>query len=74
MPVVVGEGSQMNKFEQVSSDDNHMSQAGYAQSRRVCLEGRVCWRDTLPCDLSHDACDVTYPPPPATDTLPSSNG
>ena len=39
--------SQINKFEQVSSDHLQMLLVG----------------GTLQCDLSHDAFDVTHPPP-----------
>ena len=53
---VWGEGvcPQVNKCEQVSSDDHQMSLA------RVCVCQGGC---LLPCDLSHDACNVTYLPP-----------
>ena len=69
----VGIGPQVNKFEQVSSDDHQMSLArevGYIQREGgVCLEagGRVCPGEVpLPWDLSHGACDVTYPLPHLT--------
>ena len=45
----------MNKFEQVSNVDHQMSVA-----RGVGARSDV--GGTLPCDLSHDAFDVTYPP------------
>ena len=48
MPVLVG-GSQVNKFEQVSSNDCQIS---------------VVDDSMLPCDLFHDVCDVTYLLPP----------
>ena len=50
---------------------------GFACQERVCpgvgvFGSRwVCWgrgRVALPCDLSHDACDVTYPPHPHRQT------
>ena len=47
-------GPQMNKFEQVSSDHHQMSLLG---DKSPGVNGGV----PLPCDLSHDAFDVTYP-------------
>ena len=47
---------EMNKFEQLSSDDHLMSVV--AGSILGPLSG-VC---TLPCVLSHDACDVAFTP------------
>ena len=44
----------MNKFEQVSSDHHQMSLLG---DKSPGVNGGV----PLPCDLSHDAFDVTYP-------------
>ena len=65
---VLGEGvrPQVNKFEQVSSDDHQMSVAegrGYPGSY---VGGGYPGSDVqiggfLPCDLSHDARDVAYP-------------
>ena len=52
---------QVNNFEQVSSDDHQMSVAGREYPRSLV---RGC---TIPCDLSHDACDVTYHPCEQTD-------
>ena len=53
-----GLGSQVKKFEQVSSDDHQMSVAGGNG-----VGSRSDWAGgTLPCDLSHDA-----PQPPPTD-------
>ena len=46
----------MNKFEQVSSDDHQMSVAGGRYTGLMSGGG-----GTLPCDLSHDAFDHTYP-------------
>ena len=46
----------MNKFEQVSSDDHQMSVAGGRYTGPMSGGG-----GTLPCDLSHDAFDLTYP-------------
>ena len=77
-----GEGPQMNKFEQVSSDHHQMSVAGAGAGPQVwCLReaGPQVWcpgrgggvrysgliwgeGDTLPCDLSLDACNVPTPP------------
>ena len=48
------EGPQVNKFEKVSNVDHQMSVA-----RGVGARSDV--GGTLPCDLSHDAFDVTYP-------------
>ena len=42
---------QVNKLVQVSSDDHQMSLAGGGHVQGV----------PLPCELSHDACDVIYP-------------
>ena len=53
MSVLVGVGLQVNKFEWVSSDDHQMSRRGW-----------VCVGVPLPCDLSHDAFDVTCHPLP----------
>ena len=65
-----GGGLQVNKFEQVSSDDHQMSVAGVGplqwwapdvNSRgypRSDVQGEG---GTLLCDLLHDACDVTAP-------------
>ena len=56
-------GPQVNKFEQVSSDDHQMSVAGEDGGRSP----RMMWGGvTLPCDLPHDAYDVP--------TTPSLNG
>ena len=60
-----GLGPQVNKFEQVSSDDHQMSVAG-RDPQIGCLglggRGPQVWcpgeEGTLPCDLSNDACDV----------------
>ena len=64
---VGGVGPEVNKFEQASSDDYLMSVAGgeglgpqvwrWGGDRSPGLMSRK--RDTLPCDLSHDACDIT---------------
>ena len=51
----------MHKFEEVSSNDHQMSVAGGAIGYPMSyVQGRGVY---LPCDLSHDECDVTYPPP-----------
>ena len=65
-------GPQVHKFEQVSSDDHQMSVAGVGMAKGrgwVCPEGGGVGVEVgmsregypLPCDLSHDAYDVTYP-------------
>ena len=72
MSVLVGEwgvGPQVNKFEQVSSDDHQMSVVRVGRGWVCPAEGG--WGRgggegegrTPPCGLSHDACDVTYVPP-----------
>ena len=48
---------EVNKFEQVYSDDHQMSVAGEGESTQVPYK-----RGTLPRDLSNDAFDVTPPP------------
>ena len=48
----VGGGHQVNKFEQVSSDDYQMLVVGV---------GPQVWCMGVSCDLFHDACDV-HPP------------
>ena len=53
-----GVDSQVNKFEQVSNNDHQMSVAG-GGARSPGMMSR--WWGTLPCDLSHDACDVLPP-------------
>ena len=75
---------QVNKFEQVSSDDSNVCSGGVSQvpcpgegeevSSVPCL-GREF---TLPCDLFHDACDASYQSPLVNrqipvKTLPSQN-
>ena len=56
-----GVGLQVNKFEQVSSDDHQMSLAGGngLEGWWVCPGVGVGY--PLPCDLSHDVCDVIFP-------------
>ena len=54
---------QVNKFEQVSNNDHQMSVAVGARSPGVMSR----WWGALPCDLSHDACDV---PPPVNRQTP----
>ena len=50
-------GPLVNKFEQVSSDYHQMSLArGW-----VCPGVGISPGVPLPCNLSYDACDVTYP-------------
>ena len=56
LDVSMGVCPQMNKFEQVSSDDHQMSVAGGVSQ----VPGPEQW-GTLPCDLFHDACDVPIP-------------
>ena len=51
------QGGGRNKFEHVSSDHHQMSLVGKSTSLMSGKEG-----STLPCDLSHDAFDVTYSP------------
>ena len=55
---VGGVGPQVNKFEQVPRSDvwgwGWRSGGGVGYPRGVLL----------PCDLSHDACDITYSPTP----------
>ena len=52
--------SQDNKPEQISSDHDQMSLAG--RGERVGPQVWCPWGGgTVPCDLSHDAYDVTYP-------------
>ena len=70
-----GVGPQANKFEQVSSDDHKLgcSQGAYLRGVGMSREGWVCAEEdvsgkvcpegvSLPCDLSHNTCDVTYSP------------
>ena len=58
----------MNKFEHVSSDDHQMSVRKRVgppglMSREGGRSPGLMGRGTLPCDLSHNACDVpTYCP------------
>ena len=72
----LGVGPQMNKFEQISSDHHQMSLVGIGLQVSCPGTGEG---DTLPCNLSYDAFDVTYPPSPQNDrqkpvnTLPSHN-
>ena len=90
MSVLVGVGTQVNKFEQVSNDGHQMSLAGVDMSRvggyvprgvGVCMgypsKGSVKGWGPLQCDLSHNACDVTYLLPVdrqmPVKTLPSRN-
>ena len=58
----------MKKLQQVSSDDHQMSLVGwvswvvrYPEGGGWDISGPMSRGVTLPCDLSHDACDVTYP-------------
>ena len=53
--------SQINKFEQVSSDHHQMSVAGW---RVLVSRSEAQEMDTLPYDLSHDSFKVTYLTPP----------
>ena len=52
----------LNKFENVSSDHHQMS-LGWGSPGLMCrgIPHLACPGDTLPCDLSDDAFDVTYP-------------
>ena len=70
MSVPVGGGLQVNKSEQVSSDDHQMSVAGVGplqwwapdvNSRGYPRSNVQGEGGTLLCDLLHDACDVTAP-------------
>ena len=56
---VPGQGvrPQVNKFEHVSNDDHQMSVAGVGYPGKYDILGGI-----LPCDLSHDACNVTCLP------------
>ena len=68
----------MNKFEQFSSDDHQMSVAegGYPRSHVGGGWMGIPGLMSLPCALSHDTCDVTYPPPQQkmpVKTLPSGS-
>ena len=65
-------GLQVNEFEQVSSDDHQMPDVGgggrspglmlwgWSPARSDALRGRG---STLPCNLSHDTCDLPTPLP-----------
>ena len=55
-----GVGPQVNKFEQISSNDHQMSLAGVGMPgwREVCPGGGYVQRYSQPCDLFHDAYDV----------------
>ena len=71
-PNVTPEDPQINKFEQVSSDHHKTSLVG--GSPGLMLGGGTHltfpgdgW-SAKPCDLYHDEFNVTYPPPPMTDT------
>ena len=52
----------LNKFENVSSD-HHQRSLGWGSPGLMCrgIPHLTCSGDTLPCDLSDDAFDVTYP-------------
>ena len=62
-PDVAPRGTQVNKFEQVSSDHRQISVAVTGAPRSDVFVGEVpTWPfpgDNLPYDLSHDAFDVT---------------
>ena len=69
-------GPQVNKFEQVSSDDHQMSVAGrdpqigclgWGEGSPGLMSGG---RGTLPCALSNDACDVGQTDACESDTFP----
>ena len=63
---------QVNKFQQVSNDDHQMSDGGRSPvvmssegGGGIRFPGLMLFdlEEYLPCDLSHDACDVPTPSP-----------
>ena len=65
LPVVEGVGPQVNIFEQVSSDDHQMSQAGGAKSPMShVLEGGWWYWGCLYSEVQYIMGNGTWGPPP----------